>query len=929
MNLPLKYQTQGFVLLPVVLAITVVAAVAFLINRESTIQLNMAASEAEMTEAQYVAEAGMNHALWAANNSACTGYALASTSFGAHTYSASFTPTAGSPVSISATGVLASGISRSLSQDNITIYETPIVTTLQPGASDGKDAFIKADAFNKNYGVSVDIWTEKSSGGSSDDHGLLHFDVSSIPAGVKILSAELELYKNNGSGGEVNIHRVTSDWDQGTNDGGAWTGATWTQRQDSVYWVTDGGDYDAAAIASATISTTNGLYSWDITSLVSNWVNGSYANQGLILTGGTVGTLVGFSSSNNTNADQHPKLTITYACECGVTCTSGGTPLNILLVVGNDVTLPSKDSGRKALMESWGYTVTLIDDGESQATLDTAAAAADVVYVSGSIGGGTLANKLTDSTAGVVNEFYGKLDNFGFSSSTNSTVTSSSFTSTDGSHDISSPFAGSAVTHFTTSLTMPVPGGTLAADLQNVAEVSGTAALVTLDTGAQRWDANPSAGRRAHLPFWTAETSQLTDAGKTLLKRALDWAASPGGVAGVGPLAHWKLDEATGTTAMDSVGGHDGTLSTNGPVWDAGGKVDGALDFDGADDYVDLTSDAELDDIFVGGATAMAWIRPGSWGGNGYGRVFDKSSSPSSTGDGWAIRLNIDNGGLNFGQGFSSGRGWWKLPNNVINLNIWQHIAVSYDASSTANYPLIYINGSPVAVTRVDTPSGTLRSDAAINLRLGAHATGTNQNFDGKIDDARIYDRMLTATEIADIAAAASGGGGGCAVTYADDFETDDYTGNTGNSNWNGDWFEVNENNNPNTGDEQVVTQADGNSLARVRDNDGGFEGILRSADLSGYSGATLSFDYWRGGLDNSNDFVSVEVWPNATGQWEEVYRIEGPPGSDSSTGPPQSASQDISAFITNDTHIRFITSPNMGNNDSVYLDKIKICVSN
>ena len=70
------------------------------------------------------------------------------------------------------------------------------------------------------------------------------------------------------------------------------------------------------------------------------------------------------------------------------------------------------------------------------------------------------------------------------------------------------------------------------------------------------------------------------------------------------------------------------------------------------------------------------------------------------------------------------GRGWWKIPNGSISLNTWQHIAVAYDASSTANDPVIYLDGSPVAVTRIDSPSGSVRSDAAINLRLGNYRRG-------------------------------------------------------------------------------------------------------------------------------------------------------------------------------------------------------------
>jgi len=208
---------------------------------------------------------------------------------------------------------------------------------------------------------------------------------------------------------------------------------------------------------------------------------------------------------------------------------------NVLMIVGN-LTLSSKDVGYKALMESWGHTVSLIDDGDSQANYDTAMAAADVIYASGSASGSSILDKPTNTPKGLVNEVNGKIDNFGFSSVTSSTANFDTFSKTDAVHYITEPFAGNPVTVFTSSLTNPVPGGTLAPDMQNVAEVSGTLALGTLDTGATRYDSNPSQGRRVHLPFTAAETTDMTADGKTILQRTLEWAAGEGsGGGGGGP----------------------------------------------------------------------------------------------------------------------------------------------------------------------------------------------------------------------------------------------------------------------------------------------------------------------------------------------------------------------------------------------------------
>jgi hypothetical protein len=73
-------------------------------------------------------------------------------------------------------------------------------------------------------------------------------------------------------------------------------------------------------------------------------------------------------------------------------------------------------------------------------------------------------------------------------------------------------------------------------------------------------------------------------------------------------IAHWKLDEASGTAAADSVGTRDGVLVGN-PAWQpAGGKRAGALEFDGVDDYVKTPF---VLDPASGPFSVRAWIKNG------------------------------------------------------------------------------------------------------------------------------------------------------------------------------------------------------------------------------------------------------------------------------------------------------------------------------
>ena len=99
------------------------------------------------------------------------------------------------------------------------------------------------------------------------------------------------------------------------------------------------------------------------------------------------------------------------------------------------------------------------------------------------------------------------------------------------------------------------------------------------------------------------------------MQRALEWASQQLS----GPIAHWRLDETSGATAVDSAGGHNGTL-TNGPSWSSG-QFEGALDFDGVDDFIDVPHDDRL--WLTGGMTFMAWINMPNTG-SGYRAIIAK-----------------------------------------------------------------------------------------------------------------------------------------------------------------------------------------------------------------------------------------------------------------------------------------------------------------
>ena len=182
-------------------------------------------------------------------------------------------------------------------------------------------------------------------------------------------------------------------------------------------------------------------------------------------------------------------------------------------------------------------------------------------------------------------------------------------------------------------------------------------------------------------------------------------------------------------------------------------RQDFYTDFDGIDDMVALGSDASLDNVFVGGATLTAWIKPSSDGENNLGRIFDKSDATSGT-DGWHLVTLAESSGscdLRFGHGRATTTGIWDTTNTEVNIDEWTHVAVTYNNSSTDNNASYYINGKSVAVTEFSTPSGSAVDDSSQNLFIGNN-TGEDRSFAGAISSASIYKTILDAQTISQMA---------------------------------------------------------------------------------------------------------------------------------------------------------------------------------
>jgi hypothetical protein len=206
---------------------------------------------------------------------------------------------------------------------------------------------------------------------------------------------------------------------------------------------------------------------------------------------------------------------------------------NILLIVGDDKNPTAQESARVVLMESWGYTVSLLTAADPQPLIDTAVASADVIYVSEAISDVLLGTKLVSTTLGVVNEEASLADEFGFCSSASSGTALNIRAWSGPLHYIMEPFGTASFSPFTSAQPVFVLNGSIPPGLEVIAGSNttgpnyyGSAAVLNLNDDMH--GGGTAAGRRVLMPWGSAgfDINALNADGQTLMKRAIEWAAN-------------------------------------------------------------------------------------------------------------------------------------------------------------------------------------------------------------------------------------------------------------------------------------------------------------------------------------------------------------------------------------------------------------------
>ncbi len=207
-----------------------------------------------------------------------------------------------------------------------------------------------------------------------------------------------------------------------------------------------------------------------------------------------------------------------------------------------------------------------------------------------------------------------------------------------------------------------------------------------------------------------------------------------GGQTGGDLIASYAFDETSGTTAADASGnGRNATVS--GGTW-AAGKTGNAVGLGGSNAYVSMPSG------IVNGATSMtiaAWVKASNL--SNWTRIFDigtgtsnymfLSPQPGASG----LRFAITTGGSGAEQRISS--------TTAFPTGVWKHVAVTISGSTGT----LYVDGVPVATNTGMTLNPSSLGNTTQNW-IGRSEYSGDPYFNGQIDDFRIYNRALSASEI-------------------------------------------------------------------------------------------------------------------------------------------------------------------------------------
>ena len=204
-------------------------------------------------------------------------------------------------------------------------------------------------------------------------------------------------------------------------------------------------------------------------------------------------------------------------------------------------------------------------------------------------------------------------------------------------------------------------------------------------------------------------------------------------------VSHWLMNDNTAsTTVSDVLGNNNGTFSdaTGNPntnTHGAAGKINGALSFDGTDDFIVVPHDSSLAPTTM---SAFLWVNADDWDATTATSLLSKRTAPSSgyfffvlKADGH-VYVDINNGTQSrFDTGYTPPTGQWA------------HLGFTYDG----HFVRFYVNGQLYSTS---TDFNKTLASSSSSLTIGSNSSSGGYLFDGLLDDVRIFNSAISGNEV-------------------------------------------------------------------------------------------------------------------------------------------------------------------------------------
>ncbi len=192
---------------------------------------------------------------------------------------------------------------------------------------------------------------------------------------------------------------------------------------------------------------------------------------------------------------------------------------------------------------------------------------------------------------------------------------------------------------------------------------------------------------------------------------------------------YWPLD----SDAQDHSGNERHGTPIGGAQFANNGMHGGALELDGADDYVSIDG---YKGIFGPPWTLAAWIQTSvsadpeilSWG---------------SEGGGLKVEFRLHDGRVRIEHGNGNNR-----SETTVNDGLWHHIAAVLPEGGLMEDVQFYVDGEPGGTFQIGNGTNPFITAVGIDLNIGRSGPRADRYFTGLIDEVRMYSRPLTQDEV-------------------------------------------------------------------------------------------------------------------------------------------------------------------------------------